>query len=132
MVVSYIYQICHLKSINHADRNFFLDLERSLPPEQFQPFGSFYSLCPARFLSRFIDLGFPYFLYFNLVWLAFTLLLSPFAFAATWVLIRLFFENQPKKCPHCGNITHHATPAIELCEHCEGVLGEWLFVPEGP
>jgi hypothetical protein len=85
---------------------------------------------PGLLLSRFIDLEFPYFLYFNLGWLIFTLLFSPLVFGATWVAIKFFFDNQPKKCPHCGNSTRHATPAIEFCEHCGGVLGEWLFVPE--
>jgi hypothetical protein len=85
---------------------------------------------PGLLLSRFIDLGFPYFLYFNISWLIFTLLFSPLVFGATLAAIKFFFDNPPKRCPHCGNITGHAAPAIELCEHCGGVLGEWLFVPE--
>jgi hypothetical protein len=92
----------------------------------------FLFLMPGLLLSRFLDLGFPYFLYFNVGWLVFTLLLSPFAFAASLALIRLFFENQPTKCPHCGNITRHVVPVRELCDQCGGVLGEWLFVPESP
>jgi hypothetical protein len=87
---------------------------------------------PGLLLSRFLDLGFPYFLYFNAGWLAFTLLLSPLTFSATWVLIKLLFDNQPKKCPHCGKFTSHQEPAIEYCEHCEGILGEWLFISEKP
>lgn len=85
---------------------------------------------PGLLLSRFIDLGFPYFLYFNLGWLIFTLLFSPLVFGATWAAMKFFFDNQSKRCPHCRNFTHHAAAAIEVCEHCGGVLGEWLFVPE--
>ena len=94
------------------------------------PVWVFLFLMPGLLLSRFIDLGFPYFLYFNLGWLILTLLFSPLVFGATWAAIKFFFDNQPKKCPHCGNSTRHATPAIEFCEYCGGVLGEWLFVPE--
>jgi hypothetical protein len=87
---------------------------------------------PGVLLSRFIELGFPYFAYFNLGWLAFTLLLSPLAFAGTWLLEKIFLENQPTKCPHCRRTTSHQEPAIEVCEHCAGVLGEWLFISEKP
>jgi Zn-dependent protease with chaperone function len=86
---------------------------------------------PGLFLSRYLTGELvEIFLYFSLIWLASTLLLGVIMFGATWVIIRLFFENQPQKCPHCGKVTRHREPAIEFCEHCEGVLGEWLFVPE--
>jgi len=91
----------------------------------------FLFLVPGIILSRFLDGSVrELFIYLNLGWLAFTLLLSPLAFGASWAAIKLFFDSQPKKCPHCGKITQHSAPAIELCEHCEGVLGEWLSVPE--
>jgi Zn-dependent protease with chaperone function len=91
---------------------------------------AFLFFMPGVVLSRFWDLGFPYFLYFNLGWLVFTLFLSPLVFGASWVLLKFLFENRPQKCPHCGNITRHIVPAIEFCEHCGGILGNWLFVKE--
>jgi len=92
---------------------------------------TFLFFVPGIILSRFVDGSLPeIFLYLNLAWLAFTLLLSPLAFGASWAIIKLFFENQPKKCSHCGKITAHAAPAIEFCEHCGGILGEWLFISE--
>jgi len=71
-----------------------------------------------------------YSVYLNTGWLTFTLLLSPVVFGLSWAAIKLFFDNQPKKCPHCGKNTGYAAPAVEFCEHCEHTLGEWLFVPE--
>lgn len=93
---------------------------------------AFLFFMPGLVLSRFLDIGSPYFIYFNLGWLAFTILLSPLAFGASWAVIKLLFNNQPKQCRHCGKITRHPSPAIELCEHCQGVLAEWLFLPENP
>jgi hypothetical protein len=88
---------------------------------------------PGLFLSKYLrgELV-EVFLYSSLIWLAGTLFLSVIVFGATWVIIKLAFENQPKRCTHCGNITRHTAPAIELCEHCGGILGEWLFVSESP
>jgi Zn-dependent protease with chaperone function len=86
---------------------------------------------PGLFLSRFLSGELlEVFMYASLIWLASTLLLGSLAFAGSWAVIKLSFDNQPRKCPHCGKITEHAAPAIEQCEHCEGVLGEWLFVEE--
>ena len=86
---------------------------------------------PGIILTRFLDGSLQeLFLYLNIGWLTFTLLLSPVVFGLTWAAIKLFFDNQPKKCPHCGKNTGHAAPAVEFCEHCEHTLGEWLFVPE--
>ena len=86
---------------------------------------------PGLFLSRFLNGELlEVFLYASLIWLASTLLLVTLAFAGSWAVIRLFFDNQPKQCPHCGKVTQHKVPAVEQCEHCEGVLGEWLFLQE--
>lgn len=86
---------------------------------------------PGIILSRLVDRSLPEtFIYLNLIWLAFTAVLSPIAFALSWAVIKLFFDNQPKKCPHCGKTTGYSEPAIELCEHCGGMLGEWLFVAD--
>ena len=84
---------------------------------------------PGLFLSRFLSGELlETFLYASVIWLASTLLMSAIAFAVSWVLAKLFFDNQPSKCPHCGQVTQHVVPAIAQCEHCEGELGEWLFV----
>jgi hypothetical protein len=84
---------------------------------------------PGLFLSRFLSGGLlEVFMYASLIWLASTCLLSLTTFGASWVAIRLLFDNELKICPHCGKITQHTAPAIELCEHCGGTLGEWLFV----
>ncbi|HMD80013.1 MAG TPA: hypothetical protein VKE92_01820, partial [Anaerolineales bacterium] len=86
---------------------------------------------PGLFLTRYLSGELlEVFLYFSLLWLVSTFLLSTVAFVASWAIIKLFFDNQPQKCPHCGKFTQQIVPAVELCEHCEGVLGEWLFVPE--
>ena len=92
---------------------------------------AFLFFIPGLFLSRYLNGELlELFLYFSLIWLACTLLLSAAAFGATWTVIKLFFDNQPKECPHCGKVTQHAAPAIELCEYCGHVLGEWLFIQE--
>ena len=92
---------------------------------------AFLFFIPGLFLSRYLSGELlEVFLNFSVIWLACTLLISITAFAGTWAVIKLFFDNQPQKCPHCGKVTRHATPAIELCEHCGQVLGEWLFVQE--
>jgi Zn-dependent protease with chaperone function len=92
---------------------------------------AFLFFIPGLFLSRYLSGELlEVFLYFSLIWLACTLLLSVVAFGATWAAIKLFFDRQPKECPECGKVTHHAIPAIGLCEHCGHVLGEWLFIPE--
>ena len=86
---------------------------------------------PGLFLTRYLSGELlEVFLYFSLIWLASTFLLSTVVFVASWAIIKLFFDNQPQKCPHCGKFTQQKVPAVGLCEHCEGVLGEWLFVPE--
>lgn len=86
---------------------------------------------PGLVLSRFIAGSLlQLFVYINLGWLVFTLLFSPLVFGATWIAAKWLFENKPKRCPHCGGTISNPTPAIEACEHCEGVLGEWLFAPE--
>ena len=91
----------------------------------------FLFLMPGLLLSRFLRGEFlEPFLYAIMIWLIFTVLFSLALFAGSWAIIKFFFENESKKCPHCGKITSHTSPAIEFCEHCEGVLGEWLFVPE--
>ena len=91
----------------------------------------FFFFMPGLLLSRYLtgDLA-EGFLYSIVIWLIFTILFSLAMFGGSWALMKLFFDNQPKKCPHCGKITKHSAPAIESCEHCEGILGEWLFVPE--
>jgi hypothetical protein len=94
---------------------------------------TFLFFVPGIVLTRFLDGEFQeFFTYLSAGWLAFTLLLSPLVFGASWVAIKLFFDTQHKKCPHCGKNTGYATPAIELCEHCENMLGEWLFIPGQP
>jgi hypothetical protein len=86
---------------------------------------------PGLFLSRFLsDELLEVFLYASVIWLISTIVFSLAVFAGSWAFLKIFFDNQPKKCPHCGKISGHAAPAIETCEHCDGVLGEWLFVPE--
>lgn len=91
----------------------------------------FFFFIPGILLTRFLDESFrEVFAYLSTGWLIFALLLSPLVFGATWALIKLFFENQPRKCPHCGKITRHQEPALGLCEYCGGVLGEWLFISE--
>jgi hypothetical protein len=86
---------------------------------------------PGILLTRFLDESFrEVFSYLGAGWLIFTLLFSPLVFGATWALIKLFFENQSRKCPHCGKITRQREPALGLCEHCGSVLGEWLFISE--
>jgi Zn-dependent protease with chaperone function len=91
----------------------------------------FFFLIPGILLTRFLDESFrEVFTYLSVGWLIFTLLFSPLIFGATWTLIKLLFENQSRKCPHCGKPTQRAAPAIESCEHCGGVLGEWLFISE--
>lgn len=92
---------------------------------------AFLFFIPGLFLSRYLSGELrEVFLYSSLIWLACTLLLSVAAFGATWAVIRLFFDNRPKECPHCGKVTQHAIPAIESCEHCGHVLGKWLFIQE--
>ena len=92
---------------------------------------AFLFFIPGLFLSRYLSGELlEVFLYVSLIWLAGTLLLSAAVFSATWAVIKLLFDNQPKECPHCGKVTQHAAPAIELCEHCGNGLGEWLFLPE--
>lgn len=86
---------------------------------------------PGVLLTRFLDESFrEVFSYLSVGWLTFTFLFSPLMFAATWAIIKIFVENPPHTCPHCGKITRHQEPALGLCEHCGGVLGEWLFVSE--
>jgi hypothetical protein len=86
---------------------------------------------PGVFLTRFLDGGFQeLFTYLSAGWLTFVFLFSPLIFGASWILIKLFFENRSKRCPHCGKNTGHAAPAVEFCEHCGRTLGEWLFIPE--
>ncbi|HET9904996.1 MAG TPA: hypothetical protein VFQ23_00095, partial [Anaerolineales bacterium] len=92
---------------------------------------TFLFFIPGLFLSRFLEGELlEVFMQTSLIWLAATLLLSFMAFVMSGVIIKIFIENQPKKCPHCGKITKRINPALEQCEHCEGGLGEWLFVPE--
>lgn len=92
---------------------------------------AFLFFIPGLFLSRFLNGELlEVFLYASVIWLISTTLFSLVGFAGSWAFIKLVFENQSTKCPHCGKITGHTSPAIELCEHCEGVLGEWLFIPE--
>ena len=92
---------------------------------------SFLFFIPGLFLSRYLSGELlEVFLNFSVIWLACTLLLSIAAFGVTWAVIKLFFDSHPKECPHCGKVTRHAAPAIELCEHCGQVLGEWLFIQE--
>jgi hypothetical protein len=86
---------------------------------------------PGILLTRILDSSFrQVFTSLSVGWLIFALLFSPLVFGATWAFIKLLFENQSRNCPHCGKITRHHEPALGLCEHCGGVLGEWLFVPE--
>jgi hypothetical protein len=86
---------------------------------------------PGILLTRFLDESFrEVFSYLSVGWLTFTFLVSPLVLGATWAIIKIFVENQARTCPHCGKITRHQQPALGLCEHCGGVLGEWLFIPE--
>lgn len=94
---------------------------------------AFLFFMPLLFWSRILDGTISNsLLYINLGLLAFTILLSLITFGTSWLIIKMFFDNQPKKCPHCGKTTQHRAPAIESCEHCGGILGEWLFIPEKP
>jgi len=89
----------------------------------------FFFFIPGILLTRFLDVSFrEVFAYLSTGWLIFALLLSPLVFGVTWALIELFFKNQSRNCPHCGTITRQQEPALGLCEHCGGVLGEWLFI----
>jgi hypothetical protein len=91
----------------------------------------FFFFIPGILLTRFLDESFrEVFSYLSVGWLTFTFLFSPLMFAATWGLVKLFFENQSRTCHHCGKITRHREPALGVCEHCGDVLGEWLFIPE--
>jgi hypothetical protein len=91
----------------------------------------FFFFVPGILLSRLMDGSFrEVFISLNVSWLAFTIFLSPIIFVVSWITIKLVFDNPTQKCPSCGKITKHAAPAVERCEHCEGVLGEWLFIPE--
>jgi hypothetical protein len=86
---------------------------------------------PGVVLTRFLDGSFQgLFAYLSAGWLVFTLLFSPLIFAVSWVSIKAIFENRNKRCPHCGKSTRHSAPAVEFCEHCERILGEWLFIVE--
>jgi hypothetical protein len=86
---------------------------------------------PGILLTRFLDSSFrQVFTPLSIGWLILTLLFSPLVFGATWALIKLLFESQSRNCPHCGKITRHQEPALGLCEHCGGGLGEWLFISE--
>ena len=91
---------------------------------------AFLFFIPGLFLSRYLSGELlEVFMYFSLIWLASTVLLSFIVFVGSWAIIKLLFDNQPGKCPHCGKITGHAAPAVEQCEYCGHVLGEWLLIP---
>ena len=91
----------------------------------------FFFVIPGLFLSRFLSGELlEVFLYASVIWLIFTILLSLAVFGGSWAIIKFVFENGTKNCPHCGKVAGYTSPAIESCKHCEGVLGEWLFVPE--
>lgn len=47
---------------------------------------------------------------------------------ATWAAIEIWFNLSPRRCPNCGQVTHHRTVIHKSCEHCHADLAPWVFI----